>query len=123
MTTKDFNETLDSFKFKSDGPMLFGQDDKELLKTMAKEEIDHTNLLFAVRFLVVAKYLDEGKNMNTRDFNETLDQCKVHHKGPILAGCNDSKLLRNMAKLAIDADDLLFAIRFLIAAKYLKENQ
>ena len=58
MTTQDFNDTLDTFKFKSNGPMMFGHDDKKLLIEMAKRAIDQNDLLFAIRYLIVAKYLE-----------------------------------------------------------------
>ncbi len=58
MTTKEFNETLDSFKFNHNGPVLFGHDDYELVKSMAKQALDQDDLLFAIRYLVVSLYLE-----------------------------------------------------------------
>ncbi len=61
--------------------------------------------------------------MTTDEINETLDKCKFKNIGPVLAAYDDSILLRNMAKRAIDYGDLLFAIRFLAIAKHIEETQ
>lgn len=57
MTTKEFNETLDMCKYTHNGPIVAGLDDRELLKNRAREIMDR-DLLFAIRLLIVAMYLE-----------------------------------------------------------------
>ncbi len=61
--------------------------------------------------------------MKTNEFNETLDSCRFNHHGSVLAGLDDSELLKTMAFQAMDCDDFLSAIRYLVVAKYIEKNQ
>jgi hypothetical protein len=56
VNTNDLNAALERCKLQTDGPILAGWYDAELFVQMAKDEIDITT---AIRFLAIAKHLEE----------------------------------------------------------------